>query len=123
MFKISCKEIRSTLAKKHSDIANDEIELIAKSAKKQSNTLIELFEKMDMKICSQPKDIEELTSIRDYMANVPNEIEKLSGDIRVCMGIYEILNQFCYKFKEDEDYDKKWKVHGAPKETISKIEI
>lgn len=57
------------------------------------------------------------------MANVPNEIEKMSADIRVCMGVYDILSLFNYKFKEDEDYDKKWKVYGAPKETISKIEI
>ena len=34
MFKVSCREIRSTLAKKHTDIAMDEIELIAKRAKK-----------------------------------------------------------------------------------------
>lgn len=33
LFKVSCREIRSTLAKKHLDIANDEIELIAKRAK------------------------------------------------------------------------------------------
>lgn len=39
------------------------------------------------------------------------------------MGVYEILNQFNYKFAEDENYDKKWKVFGAPKETISKIEM
>jgi hypothetical protein len=39
--------------------------------------LIDIFEKMDMKICSQPKDIEELCAIRDYMNAVPNELEKL----------------------------------------------
>ena len=33
---------------------------------------------MIMKIESQPKDIEELTSIKDYMAAVPSEIEKMS---------------------------------------------
>ena len=38
------------------------------------------------------------------------------------MGIYEILNNFNYKFGDDEDYDKKWKLFGSPKETIEKIE-
>lgn len=51
-----------------------------------------------MKIESQPKDIEELTSIKDYMATVPQELEKMSNDIKNNMSIYEILNFFNYKF-------------------------
>lgn len=92
IFKISCREIRSTLALKHEKIAQNEIELIAKQAKQRANELIESFDKMIMKIESQPKDIEELTSIKDYMAAVPNEIEKMNSDIKNCMSIYEILN-------------------------------
>lgn len=91
-FKVSCKEIRSTLAQKHTKIANDEIELIAKRAKASANELLESFEKMNNKIESSPKDIEELTSIKDYMASVPNEIEKLMSDLKASMNVYEILN-------------------------------
>jgi hypothetical protein len=47
---------------------------------------------MNNKIESAPKDIEELTSIKDYMASIPNEIEKLMSDLKGCMGIYEILS-------------------------------
>ena len=32
---------------------------------------------MNMKCESHPKDIEELTTLKDYMASIPNEIEKL----------------------------------------------
>ncbi len=77
---------------------------------------------MNNKIESAPKDIEELTSIKDYMASIPNEIEKLMSDLKGCMGIYEILSQFNYKYHEDEDYDKKWRLFGSPKDTISKID-
>lgn len=103
-------------------IAEDEILLIAKRAKQLANELLDSFEKMNNKIESAPKDIEELVSIKDYMASVPNEIEKIQGNIKECMGIYEILNSFNYKFQDDEDYDKKWKLFGSPKETIEKIE-
>ena len=58
-------------------IAEDEIELIAKRAKISANELLDHFDKMNNKIESSPKDIEELTSIKEYMASVPNEIEKL----------------------------------------------
>lgn len=75
-----------------------------------------------MKIESSPKDIEELTSIKDYMAAVPNEIEKLNPEIKACINIYEILNYFGYKFSDEEDYDKRWKLFGCAKETIEKID-
>jgi hypothetical protein len=37
-----------------------------------------------MKIESSPKDIEELTSIKDYMSAVPSEIEKIMPDLKAC---------------------------------------
>ena len=88
----------------------------------QADELLIAFEKMNNKIESAPRDIEELTSIKDYMAAIPNEIEKLMPDLKTCMHIYEILNQFNYKFHQDEDYDEKWRLFGSPKETIEKIE-
>jgi len=87
-----------------------------------ANELLESFEKMNNKVESAPKDIEELTSIKDYMASVPNEIEKISGDIKSCTNIYEILNQFNYKFHDDDDYDKKWRLFGSPKDTVERID-
>jgi dynein heavy chain len=77
---------------------------------------------MNMKIESHPKDIEELTALKDYMAGVPNEIEKLQKDIKECLSYYEILNGFNYKFTDDDDFNKRWKLYGAPQETGSRIE-
>ena len=111
------------MAEKHTKIAEQEIELIGKRAKKQANDLIDIFEKMDMKICSSPKDIEELTALKDYMSAIPNELEKLSVDIKACLSIYDILNYFGYKFIDDEEFDKKWRVYGAPKDTLHKIDL
>ncbi len=122
MFRVSCKEIRNKLVDKHLKIAKDEIDLIAKRAKMAGNELLANFEKITAKIESHPKDIEELTALKDYMASVPNEIEKLQKDIKETLGVYEILNHFNYKFPNDADFDKKWEVFGAPKETASKIE-
>lgn len=72
--------------------------MIAKRAKMQADELLIAFEKMNNKIESAPKDIEELTSIKEYMQAIPNEIEKHMSDLKNCMNIYEILNQFNYKF-------------------------
>ena len=91
---------------KHVKIANDEIELLSKIAKRMANNTIEAFYKINDKINSSPKDIEELSSIRDYMASVPQEIEKLDGQIKLGMQVYKILEDFKYKYHDEEDYDK-----------------
>ena len=48
-------------------------------AKRMANNTIDAFYKINDKINSQPKDIEELSQIRDFMQSVPAEIEKLDG--------------------------------------------
>jgi hypothetical protein len=72
------------------------------------------FEKINMKIESHPKDIEELTALKDFMMGVPNEVEKLQKDIKDTLAIYATLDLFNYKFNDDEDYGRKWKVFGSP---------
>jgi hypothetical protein len=75
-----------------------------------------------MKIEASPKDIEELTHIKDYMATIPNELSKTQTEINNVTAIYDILDEFSYKFQDDDDYDNKWKVFRAPKDTMEKIE-
>lgn len=55
------------IAAKHTWIAEQEIELIAKMAKRMANNTIDAFYKINDKINSSPKDIEELSQIRDFM--------------------------------------------------------
>jgi hypothetical protein len=55
------------------------------------------------------------------MAAIPNDIEKIQKDIKDCLQIYEILNKFNYKFADDDDFNKSFKVFGAPTETESRV--
>ena len=57
----------------------------------------------------------------DVVTNGSNEMEKKQVDIKKCMDIYGILDKFHHKFENDEDYDKMWRVYGAPVETIQRI--
>ena len=114
IFKVSCKEIRNKLVEKHLKIARDEILLIARRAKAAANDILAQFAKINMKIEGHPKDIEELTALKDYMASIPNEIEKMQKDIKECLGIYEILNNFNYKFVDEEDFKRRWNIYRAP---------
>jgi len=44
-----------------------------------ANSTIDAFYKINDKINSVPKDIEELSAIRDFCASVPAETEKLDA--------------------------------------------
>lgn len=59
------------LASKHKKIAQDQIELISKIAKATSNKILKDFELANIKVEGIPKNIEELSSIRQYMQGLP----------------------------------------------------
>jgi len=106
MFQVNVGTIRDEICRKHNTIAEAEIEIIAKQAKRMANETIDSFYKINDKINSQPKDIEELSQIKDFMNGVPGEIEKLDVSIKQGMQVYHILEEFKYTFAEEEDYDK-----------------
>lgn len=50
------------------------------------------------KIKETPKDIEVLTELREYMKNIPVEIEKLKVEQRRSFEIFKILEDFNYRY-------------------------
>ena len=95
--------------------------MISKISKFTANKIIDDFEMFNIQCQAIPKNMEELGAIKDFMASLPNLIEKKKGDIKKCMSMYETLDYFHYKFDEDDEYEKMWKVYGAPIETIHTI--
>lgn len=55
------------------------------------------------------------------MQSVPQEIEKLDGQIKLGMQVYKVLEEFKYAFTDDDDYDKQWRLYGSPNDTKSVI--
>lgn len=121
MFQVNVGTIRDAICQKHTMIAEQEIELIAKMAKRMANGTIDAFFKINDKINSSPNNIEELSQIRDFMQSVPAEIEKLDVSIKQGMQVYQILEEFKYTFAEEDDYDKQWRLYGSPNDTKSVI--
>ena len=121
MFNVDCREMRDSLSGKHTEIANQEIELIAKRARTTNAELLKTFKEMQEIIEKVPSNIEELTEIKQYMEKVPIEIKKLKPDMDACLEIYGVLDEFNYKFESDEDFNLKWKLFGSPKDTLERI--
>jgi dynein heavy chain len=121
MFQIDCRDFRDHISGKHSKIADLEIEIIAKRSKIAAQEITDKFKDIHEKINRKPDDIESLTAIKEFMDKCDSELDKLQGEIAECMKIYEILDEFQYKFDED-DIKKKHGMQKSPKDTIDLIE-
>ena len=115
-FEVHCKEVRNTLAGKHISFVKHLIEMIAQKARDNTVKMLEEFRKMQREISKPPKDIEELTEIKDFISRVPIEIEKMKQEIEQNMTTLSVLEKFQYKFTND-DMNKKWELFGFPKKT------
>lgn len=77
VFEISCKEIKEFLSEKYQTLTKNLIDMIAKKAKSDSQTIFNSFQMMEMKLKEKPADIEKLTEIKEYIGNMPQEMEKM----------------------------------------------
>ena len=95
--------------------------MIAKKAKSEAQSIFQNFKQMENNLKESPKDIEKLTEIREYIANLPMELDKMRLEMIKCFDIYKILEDFNYRFNK-EDLDKKWLIFGSPKELMELVE-
>jgi dynein heavy chain len=121
IFQVNCKDIRNMYVGKHANIVEKEIKLIAQKAKEMNYTLSTKFDEINERIRRPPKNIEDLTETKKYIAEIPIVIEKLKQDINYCMDIYTILDEFNYEFS-NSDLDQKWWLFGSPQKIVSVIE-
>jgi dynein heavy chain len=120
-FKVNCKDIRKLFCSRHESIVDKDIKLIAQRARDRNNALALRFEEMESKIRKVPNTIEELQDIKDYMAALPIEIEQHKFEIKECMQVYDMLEDFQFDFPMTE-LDSKWELFAAPKKLMECIQ-
>lgn len=54
------------------------------------------FEDMQAQIWKPPQNIEQLTELKEKLQLLPFEIEKEKKEIKRCMGIFDMLEEFNY---------------------------
>ena len=106
---------------KHSNIIEKEIKLIAQKAKDMNYTMSTKFDEINERIRRPPKNIEDLTETKKYISEIPATIAKLKEEIKQCMDMYGILDDFNFEFS-GSDLDQKWVLFGAPMKIIATIE-
>jgi dynein heavy chain, axonemal len=83
-FNIQCKDLLEYLQDKYHTYIKNIIDIIANRARNETRTIFHTIEAMKAKVREQPKDIDKLTEIKEYMN------DKLPG--KVFLGIFRLLN-------------------------------
>lgn len=89
--------------------------VIGKRAREGTTNIFNLFSLIKSKLNEDPKDIEKLVELKEYIANLPIELEKLKTDMNKVFDIYKIMEDFNYKFSTEE-MNKRWNVFAGPRD-------
>ncbi|CAD8156782.1 unnamed protein product [Paramecium pentaurelia] len=121
IFQVQCREIKMYLCEKYSMISKLLVDMIARKARKKTMEIFQDYQRIQNKIKENPNNIEKLTDIKEFMQNLPNEVDKLKVETQKCFDIYKILDEFSYRGFQKEDLDRKWYVFGCPKDTFDLV--
>ena len=114
-FEISCVEVISHLDEKLNELSKNLKTIIAKRAKEGTAQIFNLHCVIKSKLNEDPDNIEKLVELKEYIANLPFELDKLKTEMGKVFDIFKTMEDFNYKFS-NEDMNKKWNVFGGSKE-------
>lgn len=103
MFQVQCKEIKLYLCEKYAMMSKLLLDMIAKRARKHTMDIFQEYQRIQAKMKESPSDIEKLTEIKEFMQNLPAEIDKLKIETAKCFDVYKILDEFRYRGFQKED--------------------
>eukprot|EP00163_Fabomonas_tropica_P031149 TRINITY_DN730_c1_g1_i7.p1 TRINITY_DN730_c1_g1~~TRINITY_DN730_c1_g1_i7.p1 ORF type:complete len:4213 (+),score=1156.03 TRINITY_DN730_c1_g1_i7:1002-12641(+) len=121
MFTVNCLQLRNFLADKRAQLAKLVLEALAKRARAVSDKIHGEFQKVFIELQKRPDCIEELVSLREYMAKIPAETADCAGWIKEMGVYYDVLEDFKFPLVP-EDFNQKWVSYGWPRKISERIE-
>ena len=85
------------LCEKYSMISKLLVDMIARRARKKTMEIFQDYQRIQGKMKENPTNIEKLTEIKEFMQNLPSEVDKLKIETQKCFDIYKILDEFSYR--------------------------
>ncbi|KAL8275069.1 hypothetical protein Esti_000948 [Eimeria stiedai] len=117
VFCVGCEEVRNNLISTIRGVSQLLLDALARRFREQCLQTLEKFKDISLMVKQQPKGIEELTDLREYMDDIPTKLESLAVNIRANLQLFEVLEAFKYKFLV-EDHNLRWRLYGSPLEII-----
>lgn len=113
-FDVSVSKLKSLLVDKHKNLSVRLLTLLTDKLRLQLEDFMFEYGEMRRKLRDDPKNIEEVFDIREFMENLPPRISTLSDNVNRLKLEYEVLENFRWNIP-DEDFHTKWQCIGYPR--------
>ncbi|XP_015110698.1 dynein heavy chain 1, axonemal [Diachasma alloeum] len=113
-FNVVLDGLKGFFVEKHKGLSVRLLTLLTEKLKIQLDDSMFEYSEMRRKLRDDPKSIEEVFEIREYMENLPLRITNLSDNVNRLKLEYEVLENFKWNVP-DEDFCTKWQCIGYPR--------
>lgn len=117
---LSTTEVRTALARKHRDVADGVVRMVAAYASEAANEISRAFDGMVKALSVPPGDIESLVTLKEYISGCPERMREQSGKLGALAGVYEALEVAGYPLPRDQ-FDAYWRAEGGVARVAKKI--
>jgi dynein heavy chain len=120
MFTCNLASIRTTLVKKHLNIAAQATALIAKCNKSNGASIVKKYEQIRKRLQQIPTDVEDVASMNEFIEGISAEMNQFGPNLVAINEACRILDG--YGVKDAEQFSMKWKIIGWPKKIFIQVE-
>lgn len=112
--------LRLLLANKRKTLATRLLELLIIQLREQLDDVLTEFLNIENKLNEEPRNIEDIVELREYMESIPLKIQGLENIVKKLGLEYEILDEFLCNIP-DEDFRLKWQAFAYPLQIIKQV--
>ena len=114
MFMVNRGSMRNLVSKKHQEIVNRLLEMVAMNCRSSYNEMNDKTSEIMTELRKHPKDIEDLTDLLEFAQTVPSAVENLQKPMQGFFDLRKRIESYSYTVPE-EDWGQYWKLYGQPK--------
>lgn len=121
-FMVDCSDVKKKISEIFGKIQHALTEVIAKRASDTVQDIESKFLDISKQISQDPKDIEELTKLNEFIEiDLPIRIKKLQEETKEVMEIFDLLENAKFKMPEKE-LDLRWKIFKNPSDILKSVD-
>ncbi|XP_043269180.1 dynein axonemal heavy chain 1-like [Venturia canescens] len=114
-FNVNVEPLKKYLVEKRKDLGNGLLSMFTGVLRDAVNDLLKNYTEICEKLKEEPRSIEEIFDIREWMETLPLTVKSLDGTMQKLKLEFDILDSFKWNLS-DEDFKAKWQAIGYPLE-------
>lgn len=119
-FLVRVDAVCKSLTKKRKSLATALLDHLALKLRMQIDKACEECNIIDRKLREKPHNVEELSEKREWMKQIPEQLESYKEHLDKTLSDYELLEEFFHCIP-DNDFNKKWTAIAWPNKIINQM--